>query len=839
VSFEAIHRVLSALEARGCRPRKTRTGWEARCPAHDDRKPSLSVAEGQDGRVLLTCHAGCTVEAITAALGMEVKDLFPTETRSTEALHPMKTLIPEKTPPQNGKAYPTANEALKAYGLGKPVKWWTYYREGDSNPCMVVARWNTSEGKSIRPVFRDSAGWKQGALPAPRPLYRLPELLASPPGTPVVITEGEKAADAAAKCGLVAVTSSGGANAASKSDWRPLRGRRVIILPDNDPAGERYAQDVTDLCQKAGAASVKIIRLAAYADGFPEGGDIADVVIDRHWLGLPLGENASLEDLGKWILERAADLEDELEPQEPPLTWKPYPVESLPRVFQDYVTAAAEAMGCDPSFIALPLLVAAASAIGTTRSLTLKSGWQVPAILWGVIAAESGTLKSPAFHTAIEPVEHYQRTLAKQYDAEAKDHEIKVLEYEVALSQWKRERNGEPPRKPEPPKPRRVLTQNTTIEAVAGILKDNPRGLLLAPDELTAWLCGFDRYANSKGAEAAQWLSLYHGRGLTVDRKTSGTLHIPMAAVSIVGTIQPGVLRRALGFLNRENGLAARFLIVKPSQQTKRWTEDEIPDGLMQAVENIFQRLYTLEHDIGPDGDPVPRIVRLSREAKQAYVNFYDTHAKELADLSGDLAAAFAKLEELPARLALVIHFVRWASGESVNPEVIDAETMNNAIALTEWHKHETRRVYDWLDEVTASDEDAALLDWITRRGGVVTVRDVTHGIWRFRGKPEDAETALQTLVDKGFGTWETIASSQKGGRPKTVFRVMESASPSPKLHEKAVLRSYGDGDVGDEATPQPPTGDGDNDTTPKGGSVQLDVSEIGEYDPKREMLDL
>ena len=257
----------------------------------------------------------------------------------------------------------------------------------------------------------------------------------------------------------------------------------------------------------------------------------------------------------------------------------------------------------------------------------------------------------------------------------------------------------------------------------------------------------------------------------------------------------------------------------------------------MQAVENIFQRLYTLEHDIRPDGDPVPRIVRLSREAKQAYVNFYDTHAGELADLSGDLAAAFAKLEEAPARLALVIHFVRWASGESVNPEVIDAETMSNAIALTEWHKHETRRVYDWLDEVTATDEDTALLDWITRRGGVVTVRDLTHNLMRFRGKSEDAETALQALVDKGFGTWETMTSSQKGGRPKTVFRVMELVTPTPKLHEKAVLRSYGVGVNGVTATPQLPTGDGDKDTTPKGGSLQVDLSEIGEYDPKWKVL--
>jgi hypothetical protein len=52
-------------------------GWESRCPAHDDQRASLSVGVGTDGRVLLTCHAGCTADAITGALGIEVKDLFP------------------------------------------------------------------------------------------------------------------------------------------------------------------------------------------------------------------------------------------------------------------------------------------------------------------------------------------------------------------------------------------------------------------------------------------------------------------------------------------------------------------------------------------------------------------------------------------------------------------------------------------------------------------------------------------------------------------------------------------------------------------------------------------
>lgn len=52
-------------------------GYQARCPAHDDNGPSLSLLEGDDGRVLLHCHAGCSTQAVVAALGISMKDLFP------------------------------------------------------------------------------------------------------------------------------------------------------------------------------------------------------------------------------------------------------------------------------------------------------------------------------------------------------------------------------------------------------------------------------------------------------------------------------------------------------------------------------------------------------------------------------------------------------------------------------------------------------------------------------------------------------------------------------------------------------------------------------------------
>ncbi|MCP4039714.1 MAG: hypothetical protein GY733_22410 [bacterium] len=68
---------LEAVLSRLTRPKKSGTGWSACCPAHEDRRPSLSVAVGEDGRVLLACHAGCTADAICAALSIPISELFP------------------------------------------------------------------------------------------------------------------------------------------------------------------------------------------------------------------------------------------------------------------------------------------------------------------------------------------------------------------------------------------------------------------------------------------------------------------------------------------------------------------------------------------------------------------------------------------------------------------------------------------------------------------------------------------------------------------------------------------------------------------------------------------
>jgi putative DNA primase/helicase len=183
-------------------------------------------------------------------------------------------------PAAAGKAFTTAEAAIESAGRGikggKLVKVWTY-TDATGAEVMRVARFDLPDGsKEFRPVHRVKAGWKIGDPPGPLPLYRLTDI---PPAGMVWVCEGEKATDAAADVlGLAAVTSAHGSSAAEKSDWTPLAGRDVCILPDNDDAGRKYARAVAMILAKLETpARVKVLALP----DLPAGGDAVEYIDAR------------------------------------------------------------------------------------------------------------------------------------------------------------------------------------------------------------------------------------------------------------------------------------------------------------------------------------------------------------------------------------------------------------------------------------------------------------------------------------------------------------------------------------------------------------------------------
>lgn len=132
---------------------------------------------------------------------------------------------------------------------GAPSASWCY-RDEQGEPIFYVARYDTPAGKEFSPwSWSQTAGrWVQKGFPAPRPLYGL-DLLAKEPEKPVMIVEGEKAAEAArilAGVSYVAVTWPNGSKAVDKTSWAPLAGRKVLIWPDRDQPGYDAAKRITD-----------------------------------------------------------------------------------------------------------------------------------------------------------------------------------------------------------------------------------------------------------------------------------------------------------------------------------------------------------------------------------------------------------------------------------------------------------------------------------------------------------------------------------------------------------------------------------------------------------------
>jgi putative DNA primase/helicase len=224
-------------------------------------------------------------------------------------------LRPDPPRPRAKPTFISADMAIEAAGKsiegGKLAVVWKY--PGD---VARVARFNLKDGsKEFRPVHRlDIGAWAIGDPPGLWPLYRVDEL---PTVGPVYVCEGEKATDCAWSIGLPALTSAHGSNAADKTDWTPLAGCDVVILPDNDSAGEHYAQDVMAILLRLNpTARVKVARLP----DLPPGGDIVE--FDSGIGGEACATKAAVEELvaktpfmdatdvvGGPMLARMADIE--------------------------------------------------------------------------------------------------------------------------------------------------------------------------------------------------------------------------------------------------------------------------------------------------------------------------------------------------------------------------------------------------------------------------------------------------------------------------------------------------------------------------------------------------
>lgn len=696
--------------------------------------------------------------------------------------------------------------------------------------------------KKLSSLVNADGQWQRGSPEPPYDLFTQGEI---GPGAEVLVHEGEPKVVLAAELGFASATSPFGANSAKKADWSSLKDCVVVVLPDNDKAGQKYAQDVVDQLFKLNPeAQACILDLP----GLKRGEDIVDFVklhrtrdwsddrikqeirrlIDKAKTKMLVnpkkrsrdgrgGRNVELFDhavelrrqgvAGEELLEqvraenakrydpplpdrevrsitrRVSDYEIN-DPSTVTLEYLAFPLDALPEAILGYIQSGARALDCDPALIAMPLLAALGGVIGNTTALRIKSNWVESPVLWVVVVAPPGTMKTPAMKLAT--------VFLDRLDAlERLKHEKRYAEYERELKRYKTAKNKDELDEPKPPTLTRIVIGDITIEAVVDVHQNNPRGMVVVRDEISGLFASFDRYAATGGGDVAQWLEIHSSGAIRVDRKTGDrkSYHVSRSSVSMIGTIQPGALRAAMPRKHVDNGFLARETPVMPPPRIKVWTDDELDPKARAAVEQLFDRLYAIKLDFDEFGRPAPVLIRFSPKAMERWKRFVNEHNAEAATMSESLQAAYSKLESAAARIALILHMVKVGTQDSsiIKMQDVDDQTLASALTILAWCKNEVKRVYAMLgqkpSEPFESTESNGLIDVVRRRGDSITANQLRRCSRKFKTNA-DAERALDELVASRHGIWCERPSTSKGGRPTFEFTLGDFGDRRPTIRE-------------------------------------------------------
>jgi len=212
--------------------------FEALCPAHPDKIPSLHIKQNNN-KILLHCKAGCANEGIVEKIGKTMADLHI-----------------DDSPFSNEEPHPT----------GEPIATYPYHNPDGSIRYTIKRFKNLPNGKKVFEAWLPNAT-EPGIGDTPRILYRAPEVIkAIEEGKTIYVVEGEKDADTLRSYGLVATTAPFGAG----SKWLPqytemLKGANVVIIPDTDPPGLQKGTEIANALQGQ-VASLKLFELQDASD---------------------------------------------------------------------------------------------------------------------------------------------------------------------------------------------------------------------------------------------------------------------------------------------------------------------------------------------------------------------------------------------------------------------------------------------------------------------------------------------------------------------------------------------------------------------------------------------
>jgi 5S rRNA maturation endonuclease (ribonuclease M5) len=729
-----IEIVINALTVNACKPTKTSNGYEAHCPAHHDEHKSLSIGEGDDGRVLLTCHAasGCSFEQIVAELGLKQRDLFADD-RSDKRADDFGTVTAQHV-----------------------------YTDEDGKPLLRVNRTSTKR-------FWQERFYKGGVYPGlkgtRRVLYRLPAVIkAIANGDTIYIVEGEKDADAGARAGVCATTCAMGAGKWNRKDYsETLRdARSIVIVADDDPEGEKHADQVARHLRRYGNGGEITITKAA------EGKDLFDHLAAGH----------GIDELRVVAREQAAGNSDKehsggWESPVPLVGSAPlpkFPADALPDPLARYVADLARTTQTPPDLAGVMVLGALATAAGGRVVVEPRRGWREPTNLFLGAAMASGNRKTAVVQEVTDPLHvaerqaidaardgireaQVQRDIAEQRARDAVKAAQSLADNATPKEKEEKATTAEDLRKMAEeitvPTMPRFLADDATPESLASLMAAQGGRIALISDEGGPFDMMAGRY--SKVPNLDIYLKGHAGSHLRVDRQGREGQIIDRPALTVAVAFQPGILPKiAAGEGFRARGLIARFLFSVPHSFVGYREIGAAPmdDKVAEEYRTLIQALALSLADWTD-----PCVLTFSPYANDRLLEFERALEPRLApgaDL-GTLADWGSKLAGAVVRIAGLLHLVaHLTNGHHHRP--ISESRFLAAKRIGEYFLAHAIAAHGLMGADEVVEDARHLLAWVKHEDVAhFTRRDAHKGNRAQFTRAADLDAPLERLEDHGW----------------------------------------------------------------------------------------
>jgi len=467
--------------------------------------------------------------------------------------------------------------------------------------------------------------------------------------------------------------------------------------------------------------------------------------------------------------------------------------DALPAGWGSWITAEAEARAVPRDYIAGSLIGGASAWIGNSRRVAATSDVIVPAHLWFAMIGAPSAGKTPALQPLIEA------SCVLEHDAEpawrdALARHARDATFAEAVEKQRHDqvreaaRNGSvPPNRPAdaqapgaPSRPR-LLTMDTSTEALQRLLADNPRGLLHVRDELAGWLGGLDRYGGN-GADRGFYLECWNGGAYVCDRvKFDGVpVRIEHAALAILGGMVPDKLRKALA--DDDDGLAARFFYVWPEPQPieplKTFGDTETAER-REKLRMAARKLHALAMGSDKNDTPTPRALPLNGDA---FVLFDEQRMEAMARARAAFGLAAGWHGKNPGRilrLALVYDLLAYAEQgrDAPEPATVSADAVARAGGYIDYAAAMLERVTGGL-AITRAEADAVAIarHLLTTRPACLNERELYQTANYTWARDGSRRTAALAALE--HAAWIRRPNERGQGRPRGDWEV------SPHLWE-------------------------------------------------------